>query len=203
MIEGVHIWRAALDGEACAGPEQLSGPEQERFESFLGDQPRYRWLAARWALRRVLAGYLEQPPAAVEIAVDTSGKPRLPGDELHFNLSHSGDLALVAVSSSRPVGVDVERVEAARDLLSLAERALEEEEVEKVRAAPPAYRPIVFYAAWVRHEARLKCLGVGLAGPVPPTPVAVQAVDVGPWYAAAVAVADEEIGPVRCHTLQG
>ncbi len=203
MFEGVHIWRAALDGEGYAGPEGLPGPEQERFEGFLRDQPRYRWLAARWALRRVLAGYLEQPPAAVEIEVDANGKPRLPGDELHFNLSHTGDLALVAVSSSRPVGVDVERVEAARDLLGLAERVLEEEEVERVRAASPADRPAVFYAAWVRHEARLKCLGVGLSGRVLPTPVAVKAVDVGPGYSAAVAVADEEIGPVRCHTLPG
>lgn len=184
MIEGVHIWRATLDG-------------------FSPDQPRHRRTAAHSALRQVLAGYLGQPPAAVEIEEGEDGKPRLPGGELQFNLSHSGDLALVAVSASRPVGVDVERVEPGRDFVALAERALAEEDSEAVRAAAPGDRSAIFYAAWVRHEARLKCLGAGLTGPVPDSPVAVQGVEVGPGYAAAVAVAvaGKKAPPLRLRTL--
>lgn len=186
--DDVHVWVVPLD-EVAVVTEGLSPPERERAGSFLRPEVAERWAASRWALRRVLAGYLDQEPAEIEIVVGENGKPRLAGGELEFNLSHSGDLALVAVSGERPVGIDVERVEPARDLLALAERTLGEEEVAQVRAAAPAERPAVFYRAWVRHEARLKCLGAGLTGPAPDEPVAVQDLDVDPGYAAAVAAA--------------
>jgi 4'-phosphopantetheinyl transferase len=182
VIEGVHIWRVALDGISPG-------------------QPRHRRTAAHSALRRVLAGYLGQPAAAIEVEVGENGKPRLPGGELHFNLSHSGDLALVAVSEDGAVGIDVERVEPTRDFLALAERALGQEDVAAVGAAAAGERSAVFYNAWVRHEARLKCLGAGLTGPVPDSPVAVQPVDAEPGYAAAVALAGEEPPSLRLQTL--
>ncbi|MDQ6812000.1 MAG: 4-phosphopantetheinyl transferase, partial [Actinomycetota bacterium] len=76
------------------------------------------------ALRDVLAAYLETSPEAIRIVDGAHGKPELAGRELHFNLSHSGDVGLVAVSRERPVGVDVERIDGRRDVLALAERAL-------------------------------------------------------------------------------
>lgn len=185
----LHVWRAPLDRDAAAADDLPPG-ERERAAGFLRPEAAGRWTASRRALRRVLAEYLGQDPAEIEIVVEENGKPRLADKELEFNLSHSGELALIAVSGERPVGVDVEKVEPARDLLALAERALDEDDVAKVRAATSdEERAAVFYAAWVRHEARLKCLGAGLTGPVPDEPVAVQDVDVDPGYAAAVAVA--------------
>lgn len=176
MIDGVHIWRAALDDPGWPGPERLPDPERERFEAFLRELPARRWLAARWALRRVLESYLDQPAAAIELEVAERGKPHLrSGGELKFNLSHSEGLALVAVTHGRPVGVDVELIK---------ER-----------------RPLAFYEDWVRKEARLKCLGVGLGVPPPPAKVAVAPLDVAPGYAAAVAVAGTEVGPVLCRSL--
>ena len=177
MIEGVHIWRAALDEDGWPGPERLPGPERERFEAFLREQSARRWLAARWALRRVLESYLGQPAAAIELELAERGKPRLRGGgELEFNLSHSRGLALVAVTRGRAVGVDVELIE--------------------------QRRPLAFYEDWVRHEARLKCLGVGLGAPPPPAPVAIAPIDVCPGYAAAVAVAGTEVGPLDCRSLR-
>lgn len=177
MIEGVHIWRAALDEDGWPGPERLPASERERFETFLRARPARRWLAARWALRRVLEGYLGQPAAAIELEVAERGKPRLRGGELEFNLSHSRGLALVAVTHSRAVGVDVELVEQQR-------------------------HPLAFYEDWVREEARLKCLGVGLGVPPPAAAVAVAPLDVCPGYAAAVAVAGAEVGPLDCRSLR-
>lgn len=212
MIEGVHIWRAALDEDGWPGPERLPGPEQERFDAFLRPQPARRWLASRWALRRVLASYLGQEPTAVELEVEERGKPRLrDGDELEFNLSHSNGLALIAVTTGRAVGVDVEMVEPNRDLVALAERALPPEDVATVRAALPVERPALFYAAWTRHEAGLKCLGLGLSdtslrASAPAAPdrklVAVENIEVAPEYAAAVAAAGPEVGPVNCRSLR-
>ncbi|MGE5336099.1 MAG: 4'-phosphopantetheinyl transferase family protein [Nitrososphaerota archaeon] len=223
VIDGVHIWRAALDGAGWPGPERLPAPERERAATFLREDARRRWLASRWALRRVLATYLEVPAEAVEIEEGDRSKPRLRGDgPLRFNLSHSGGLALIAVTEGREVGVDLELVEPGRDLVALAERALGAD-AAAVRDASPADRPARFYAAWTHHEAQLKCLGVGLAGAslrsstsevqdrslvtVADLPLFLCPAMPGKGtaehaYAAAVAVADRALGPLGCRTLR-
>jgi 4'-phosphopantetheinyl transferase len=204
VIEGVHIWRAALDEEGWPGAEELPREERQRAESFLRSGAARRWVAARWALRRTLAQYLALAAAAIELEADDRGKPRLRQDAggLQFNLSHSGGLALVAVTERRPVGVDVELIAPRKDLVALAERGLPAEEAAAVRAAGPAQQLKAFYDAWVRHEARSKCLGTGLGSPAPPTGFAVAAIDIDPAYAAAVAVPGSDIGPLRCRTLR-
>ena len=113
------------------------------------------------SLREVLAVYLGEEAAGIVIVRGEHGKPRLARGGLEFNLSHSGKLALLAVSRTRTVGVDVERLKPNRDFLALAEKALAADAVEEVREAAPEERPAVFYRHWVRHEARLKCLGTG------------------------------------------
>jgi 4'-phosphopantetheinyl transferase len=201
VIDGVHIWRAALDDPNWPGPGGLPADERERADGLLREEAARRWVAARWALRRALSQYLGVEPAAVELEIGENGKPRLAGGSgLEFNLSHSGGLALVAVAE-RQVGVDVELIAPRQDLPALAERALPATDAAAVRAAPAADRAAVFYAAWTRHEARLKCLGSGL-GSVPAwAQVAVESLNVAPGYAAAVAVAWTEVGPVRCRSL--
>lgn len=204
MIDGVHIWRAALDEDGWPGPEGLPAEDRRRAESFLRKGPARRWTAARWALRRVLAEYLDRPGPEVELETDERGKPGLLRDtgDLQFNLTHSAGLALVAVTTGRAVGIDVELIAPREDLAGLAERALPAEEAAAVLAADPVQRPGAFYDAWVRHEARLKCLGSGLGAPAPPTEVAIAAVEAGPGYAAAVAVADARVGPLECRNLR-
>ena len=177
-------------------------PERERAETFLRAEDGRHWARSRLALRRVLSAYLGQEPRQIEISLEENGKPRLAeAVGLEFNLSHSGELALIVLSSPRPVGVDIEKVEPDRDLLPVAERALDAAAAERVRAAAPGERAAVFYEAWVRHEARLKCLGAGLTGPVPEAPVAVRTLDPGPGYAAAVAVAGAAFGRLLVRDL--
>lgn len=204
MIEGVHIWRAALDEAGWPGAEELPAADRQRAESFLRREPARRWVAARWALRRTLARYLDQPAAAIELETDGRGKPRLTSgaERLQFNLSHSAGLALVVVTERRPVGIDVEIVEPREDLVGLAERGLPAEEAAAVRAADPDQQLGAFYAAWVRHEARSKCLGTGLGSPAPPAAVAIASIEADPGYAAAVAVLGSDIGPLQCRTLR-
>jgi 4'-phosphopantetheinyl transferase len=147
------------------------------------------------ALRDVLAAYLEASPEAIRIVTGELGKPELADGALRFNLSHSGDLALVAVALERDVGLDVERIDARRDVLALAERALGEAGAAAVRAASPADRGAVFHRGWVRREAVAKCAGTGLSTPPPDAPRQVIDLEVGEGYAAAVAVAGA--APVR------
>jgi len=174
-VAEVHVWRA----DAVGGPSDL-------------------------VLRRVLARYLDEAPEEIALTRGERGKPCLATEpeRLGFNLSHSGELTLVAVSHGREVGVDVERAKPGRDLVALAARALAPEDAATVRAAAAAERTRVFYELWTRHEARLKCLGVGLAGEPtwPPPPIAVESLPIDPGYAAAVAVTGKAVR-VRCWTL--
>jgi 4'-phosphopantetheinyl transferase len=160
--------------------------------------------ASDLVLRRVLARYLGESGEEIPLARDERGKPQLAADpdRLAFNLSHSGGLTLVAVSRGREVGIDVERAKPARDLVAIAERALGAEDAAAVRAAEGDRRIRLFYKLWTRHEARLKCLGVGLTGTPtwPWPPVAVESLPIDPGYAAAVATTGERV-PIRCWTL--
>lgn len=137
--------------------------------------------AGRWALRQVLSRYLDEDPAAIELRLGERGKPMLADSDaaLHFNLSHSGGLVLIAVCRHREVGVDVQRMRKRRG----------------------RERPSGFYAEWTRREAIAKCHGVGLWAPLPDAPVAVCELDVEPGYAAALAVAGEEMPAVRLRSV--
>src|SRR3954449_11781288 len=119
-----------------------------------------RWANARAGLRRGLAGYLDEEPAALRIR--DAHKPRLePQSPLRFNLSHSGDVALIAVASEREVGIDVERVERERDVQRLARRMFLAAERE---AVAESHDPVLTYHRhWVAKEAFAKATGRGLA----------------------------------------
>lgn len=162
-----------------------------------------RWSASRWALRLVLSRYLGEKPEAIALRRSEHGKPELAEgpERLSFNLSHSGALALVAVTRGRELGVDIERIDADRDLLALAERALDASAAAAVREAAPADRPTAFYEAWVRHEALVKCFGGGLGSPLPEEPATVAPLDVDRGFAAALAVAGREVLAHRCFSI--
>ena len=132
------------------------------------------------------------------------GKPRLADGprRLSFNLSHSGGLVLIAVAVGREIGVDLERIEPSRDVMALAERALSSDGAAAVRCAGPVERAALFFALWTEHEARLKCLGTGIAAaPAELPPITVLPLDVAPSYAAAVAVSGSAVPTCRRYSL--
>jgi phosphopantetheinyl transferase len=132
----------------------------------------------------VLRRYVDDP----EIATGPHGKPYLRGDDLHFNVSHSGDLRVLAIARQE-VGVDVEVLRDRGDVRELAAIGLPPEQAEQVAAAPAAERDLLFHRLWVRHEARLKCHGVGLVAPLPAhARDKVLDLDLGPGVAGALAV---------------
>jgi 4'-phosphopantetheinyl transferase len=178
--------------------EPPAGDEIQVWKVALGGGGR---AAARAALGELLAEYLgtAEPP---ELSIDGGGKPRPATAPISFNLSHSGELALIAIAAAGvEVGVDVERLRPRRDVARLAARWLPAADAEAVAAAGDAVagqgddpREAVFYAAWTRHEARVKCTGAGLSGPPPPDTVVAHQIEVDPGYAAAVAF-DRDLQP--------
>lgn len=200
----VHLWRGDLNEPRWPGAGGLPEDERQRAAAILRPAPARRWVASRWFLRGVLARYLGRSPAEIRLDAGEHGKPRLAeaAGGLAFNLSHSEDLALVAVATGREVGVDIERVVAERDPVALAEKGLGPEGADAVRAAPAGERASVFHRLWADHEARLKCLGVGLSGqePAGEAAITVQQLDLDPEFAASLAIAGDPL-PLRCWTF--
>lgn len=182
MEVGVEVWAAELDGSS-ADVGLLHESERERAERFAFDHLRRRYTVAHAMLRSVLG---VGPEAALEAG--PHGKPALTGGP-HFNLSHSGGLAVVAVCRAAPVGVDVEAVRPLRRLRGLAERVMSAEELSAFERARDPER--FFFELWTRKEAVVKAIGEGIIRELRSLSyegLTVQALDVGPGYAAALAV---------------
>ena len=144
----------------------LDRGEQERAQRFRRPDDRDRYQLGRAALRQVLGAWLDRDPSALRFRYGPHGKPALAGlvdAAPHFNLSHSGDLILLAFHAAAPVGVDVERQQADLDWLPIARRCLDPAQVESLLALPPAEAASAFVESWCALEAGLKARGVGLA----------------------------------------
>jgi 4'-phosphopantetheinyl transferase len=200
----VHVWRVGLDSAGWPSADSLPDQERVRAARLLNPTARRRWAASRWALRGVLGRYLEVDPAKVELRGAGREKPILggPSKSLRFNLSHSRDLALVAITQGRSVGVDIEWIDPRREVLALALRALDPAAARSVEEALPAARVALFHAAWARREAIAKCAGAGLWAPPPSSAVAVATLNVEDGFAAAIAAGGERVPPLRRFAIE-
>jgi 4'-phosphopantetheinyl transferase len=218
----VHVWRADLEtvGDELGG--LLCGDERARAASFLHERDRKLWTRSRGVLRVLLARYLQLDPRTPRFAAGVYGKPALLDDaleraappartharpaQLSFNLSHSAGLALYAFTPTAAVGVDVELARRPIDVLAIAARTFGPAEARRLEELDQPTREREFLRAWVRHEAELKCLGVGIGGAHEidarqPRPWIAQ-LDVGPQGAAAVAV-QKPPRELRCWDWRG
>jgi 4'-phosphopantetheinyl transferase len=162
----VELWVVSLANASASEDERLlDDAERTRAAQLAFERDRRRFVAAHAALRRVLAPYTGLTPAALRFSTEHSGKPRIAGEageRLGWNLSHSGDMALVAVAGG-PVGVDIECTRPLDDLAGLAERCLTAAETRELASAAEPARVRAFLSGWTRKEACLKTVGAGLA----------------------------------------
>ena len=170
----VHVWRASLDRPDAYAAEVaalLSDDELRRGARFRRDVDRDRFVAARGALRVILARYLAgMAPTDLKFRYGSYGKPSLDGmsvkDAPRFNMSHSGAWAVYAVTRDREIGVDVEQVRAELAGDPIAERFFSPLEVRSLRALPPELRVEAFFRCWTCKEAYVKARGEGLSLPL-------------------------------------
>ena len=210
----VDVWRISLDLTAASVKlleSSLSADEAGRAARFHFPADRNRYIVAHGCLRDILARYLNCQPARLVFSTNDYGKPALQGYELEFNLSHSGDFALVAITQARRIGIDVERIRSDMEHESIARRFFSQNEALEWMTLPPEQRPIAFFNCWTRKEAYIKAQGLGLSLPLesfdvsldPDGPALLRAtrpdpeeaarwrllsLEVDPCYAAAVAV---------------
>jgi 4'-phosphopantetheinyl transferase len=157
----IAVWTAALDGEG--GGDWLAPQERARADRAIDPQERRRRIRARSVLRHILGAYVGAPPGALEFVTGLHGKPSLTTGP-HFNLSHSGDVMMLAICANAPVGLDVDRrgrLDA--DWRAVAARTFSEDERAQLLRMPEAERPDVALRGWVRKEAYAKARGAGFA----------------------------------------
>lgn len=159
----IHLWQADLDRNmnALQALEQTLAPEEiAKAGQFRLEVDRNRYIVAHGVLRTILARYLDTMPGEPVFRYGPQGKPELATGQVRFNMSHSHDLVLCAVSHTCHVGVDIERVrpgvdeDVARCLSPVAARFLE--------GLPRSARRRAFYQSWTRMEAYAKGCGEGL-----------------------------------------
>jgi 4'-phosphopantetheinyl transferase len=169
----VHVWMAGLDLPAQRIAEYhrlLSNDEQARMERFRFLRDKHHHTVSRGLLRSILGSYLQMEPQALDFCYGAHGKPQLAqhcgGGSLTFNVSHSNNLALFAVTRGREVGVDVEYLRPDLPVLELSARFFSAREAALLAALPPGLRCEAFHTCWTRKEAYLKACGVGLMAPL-------------------------------------
>jgi 4'-phosphopantetheinyl transferase len=165
----VHVWSAhlpSLAAQEASLAALLSADEGARRARFLVPSERQRYALSRGVLRKLMAAYTGLPPEQLAFAYGPQGKPlpagRLADAGLEFNLAHSGELAVYAVTRGRRVGVDVERARDVPEAGQIAARHFAAEEQAAWERLAPEKRLAAFFRIWTRREAFAKATGKGL-----------------------------------------
>jgi 4'-phosphopantetheinyl transferase len=161
----VQVWCGWIDAPEADDPASvavLSDKERTRAAAFHFAVDRRRYTASHVMLRQLLGRYLDEDPRSLGFTKGPSGKPALSEGNLQFNLSHSGPLALLAVTRDQAVGIDLELRWEMPDLAVLEERVFTPAALRRQQRLAPGQRLCGFYRRWTELEAIGKCRGTGL-----------------------------------------
>lgn len=213
----VHLWNlhllAAAPREAELG-RLLSPEERSRAERLHSERERRRFVVRRGRLRQILAQYLGGEPASIVLRAGSFGKPELAGagagPAIRFSASHAEDFGLVALARDHELGLDVVAHHPRNAGLERVAALLAPEEQSWLARMPSAAWVRGFFDLWACKEAFVKAIGLGLACPldqfavaftpdhaprllyappsVAPRSWALQRLEVGPGFSAALAV---------------
>lgn len=165
----IQVFLSALDCriDDSVLKRELAPEERQRAQRFRRSRDRNRWVASRVFLRRCLANALATTPDQISLLTGVNGKPRLHGlcdvPPLYFNLSHSGDRAIVAISDNSELGIDIEFARHFPDMLRVAQRVFTENERAQLGNSRDADYTRRFYQVWTCKEAVIKASGEGMA----------------------------------------
>lgn len=166
----VHLHFLELDTSAdalAACRALLDVTERDRARRFLRKSDADRWTIARAGLKDILAHHCGIQPCDIRFRTEQYGKPVMEDvsgkDRTHFNLSHSGAIAAIAVTRLGPVGVDVEFRRPIPDWQEIASRFFSAGEYSALIGVAAAQRDDAFLRCWTRKEAVIKASGTGLS----------------------------------------
>ncbi len=168
----VHVWMASLETSNSVIQNLecvLSKDEVTQANRFHFEKDRRHWVVAHGILSILLSCYSHSDPSQLRFGSNAYGKPFLAFPSLtpllHFNLSHSADLALYAFSYARQVGIDVEYKRADIDYNSLAKVSFSPNEQALLNSLTDNLKRDAFFNCWTRKEAYVKAKGKGFTIP--------------------------------------
>lgn len=220
----VHLWLQRSDTLALNTEQHLSGTEKKQAAAISSNNAHHRFIATRVNLRVLLAAYTDTNPRDLQFRYGPKGKPHLVTQEensLHFNVSHSGDFVLFAITRLGDIGVDIERVNKRRKLCQMRRRFFTSTENDMLQNMSSAARRDTTYDLWCRKEALGKAIGGGVLDVIskcdmlnvdlkPPTHPSeafevkqlkqyyIYSVETMPGYASAMAIS-HSIHHITCH----
>ena len=162
----VDIWRYSLSENWPNAQRLLNESEQLRANRYHFERHQRRFTQARATLRLILARYLNCQPQSLDFAENSHGKPYLKSPlQIEFNLSHSADLALLAIGQVHPLGIDCEYF-SSRQISGISRMTFSEAEIKGFDTLDSRLRSLSFFQIWAQKEALIKACGMGLAYPL-------------------------------------
>lgn len=164
----IDVWQFSLKNLPPLAFALLNEEEKLRSERFYFSRHSRRFIVARAMMRKILGFYLDVDPKKLEFAYSKHGKPFLSHDNqevgIEFNLSHSADLALLAIGKTYPLGVDVEQF-SERPFADISQKMFSPDEIAALQRMPEHLQCHAFFKIWAQKEAFIKACGLGLAYP--------------------------------------
>ena len=166
----VHIWRLEPEPavELARYFRLLDRDEQDRAGRFRFQHLTRSFIVDHGRLRLILGAYTQSHPEDLVFSLNKFGKPCLDGPHrgLHFNLSHTEGLTLLALCLDSEVGIDVEAVRPMEDWREVAQSHFSARENKALHSTIESDRQKAFFRCWTRKEAFLKANGCGLSMPL-------------------------------------
>lgn len=165
----VQVWCVHLDVPLEASASlyaSLTCDERNRIARLRFERDQQRFIVAHGVLRAVLGRYLGTRADQIRFVYNAFGKPALSPEfasRLTFNLSHSADLALIAVAAGADIGVDLEHIRTQPDFAEIARYFFSAAEVDRLNGLPSRLQAHAFLSCWTKREAYVKASGEGLA----------------------------------------
>jgi 4'-phosphopantetheinyl transferase len=156
-----HVWKIEIEANTHNLPQYhslLNPLEIERSQRYRHIPDTNRFIVSR-AVTRILPGkYLHTNPSEIVFRQGVNKKPFVENSGLFYNISHSGDLVLLAVSDAS-IGIDVERIDPGFDFNDILTDYFSASEQKLIITSSQADS---FYRLWTRKEALTKATGKGL-----------------------------------------
>jgi len=172
----IHLWLTFFDDPRLDGMlddyrRLLTDDERAQEKKFYFEKDQRRYLVTRALLRCTLSRYVDRAPSAWRFASNEYGRPHIAEADgvtspLHFNLSHTNSLIVIAMATHRQVGVDTENVSRRQNLVHLADRYFSDPEKATLQSLTLSQQHVGFFEYWTLKEAYIKARGMGLSIPL-------------------------------------
>jgi 4'-phosphopantetheinyl transferase len=167
----IHVWKIALEDPALKQVDLynriLSEDERERAGRLRFSIYRNRFVAAHAGLRKLLGRYCNAEAGDIVFEYNEHGKPAIPAGsnpgEIQFNLSHSGNIALCAITKKSTVGIDIEFLRQVARVEKILDRFFHDRERRYYYSQPEGMRNTAFLMLWTVREAYSKAMGKGIS----------------------------------------